>query len=100
VTDAETWTPEERALLDAALDFYGAAEGVIDYAAAERPQVRQDAAGFRAIRTAMAALEDRVREAHAAGLPPERIAEIARIDREMVDLILQRTAAAPGPDGG
>jgi hypothetical protein len=99
--EADAWTPPERALLDAALEFYGAAEGVIDFASRERPQLRQDAAGFEAVRRAMGALEDCVRGAHAAGVAPERIAEIARIDREMVELILQRgAAAAPGPAEG
>jgi hypothetical protein len=95
------FTPADRALLEAALEFYGAAEGVIDYVGQERPQLRQDAAGFAAVRAAMAALEDRVREAHAAGASPQRIAEIARIEREMVELILQRSdAAAPDPSEG
>lgn len=99
--EAGDWTPQERALLDAALEFYGAAEGVIDFAGRERPQLRQDAAGFEAIRRAMAQLEDRVRAAHAAGVAIERIAEIARIEREMVELILQRgPAATPGPARG
>jgi hypothetical protein len=96
---AGAWTPAERALLDAALDFYGAAEGVIDLAGEERPQVRRDAAGFEAVRRAMGVLEDRVRSAHAAGVAAERIAAIARIEREMVDLILQRDGAA-GPEEG
>lgn len=98
---AHAWTPPERALLDAALEFYGAAEGVIDYTGRERPEVRQDAAGFEAIRRAMGVLEGRVRSAYAAGVVPARIAEIARIDREMVTLILERErAAAPGPAEG
>lgn len=100
-TGAEAWTPAERALLDAALDFYGAAEGVIDYTGQDRPQLRQDAAGFEAIRKAMAALDERVRLAHAAGVAPARIAEIARIEQEMVELILQRPGAtAPDPVEG
>lgn len=94
--DAESWTPAERALLDAAVEFYGAAEGVIDFAG-ERPQVRQDAAGFHAVRQAMARLEDHVLAAHAAGATPERIARVARIEREMVTLILARHAAASRP---
>lgn len=87
------WTTAERALLDAAVEFYGAAEGVIDFAG-ERPQVRQDAAGFQAVRAAMARLEDHVLAAHAAGATPERIAEVARIEHEMVTLILARHGAA------
>jgi hypothetical protein len=93
----QDWTPVEQALLDAALQFYGAAEGVIDYAGRERPQLRQDAAGFEAVRRAMAALERCVVDAHAAGATPERIAQVARIEPEMVTLILQRRGAAPEP---
>jgi hypothetical protein len=96
----EPWTPVERALLDAALEFYGAAEGVIDYAGDERPQLRQDAAAFKAIRQAMGALEERVVAAHAAGASPERIAQIARIEPETIALILERQAAAPSPPQG
>lgn len=97
----EAWVPQERALLDAALEFYGAAEGVIDLSGDERPQLRRDAAGFDAVRRAMAALEDRVRDAHAAGVATERIAEIARIEREMVELILsRRRSVAPSPADG
>ncbi len=93
----EGWTPVEQALLDAALEFYGAAEGVIDYAGRERPQVRQDAAGFEAVRRAMAGLEQRVVDARAAGATPERIAQLARIEPEMVTLILERRGVAPSP---
>jgi hypothetical protein len=93
----EAWTPAEQALLDAALEFYGAAKGVIDYGAPERPQLRQDAAGFEAVRRAMAQLEERVTAAHAAGASPERIAQIARIEQETIVLILQRRGAAPNP---
>ncbi len=99
--EAERLSPVEQALLDAALEFYGAAEGVIDLAGVERPQVRRDAAGFEAVRQAMSVLEDRVRRARAAGVAPERIAEVARIEQEMVELILQRdTTAAPAPGEG
>lgn len=98
--DEGAWTPPERALLDAALDFYGAAEDVIDYAGPDRPQLRQDAAGFDAVRRAMAALEERVLAAHAAGATPERIAQIARMEPEMVALILTRRGAAPSPGEG
>lgn len=93
----EPWTPAERALLDAALGFYGAAEIVIDYAGPERPQLRQDAAGFDAVRRAMATLEERVWTARDAGLTPERIADITRIEPEMIALILRRQDAAPSP---
>jgi hypothetical protein len=95
--DEASWTPAERALLEAALDFYAAAEDVIDFAGRERPQVRQDAAAFSAVRDAMRALEERVVAAHAAGATPERIAQIARLDGEMVRLILERGGAAPSP---
>lgn len=93
-------SPAEQALLEAALGFYGAANGVIDYES-ERPQLRRDAAGFEAVRRAMAALEAHVRAASAADVPPARIAEVARIDPEMVELILRREpAAAPDPSNG
>lgn len=94
-----SWTPVEQALLDAALEFYGAAEGVIELAGRERPQLRHDAAGFEAIRQAMGALEQHVAAAHAAGASPERIAQIARIEQETIELILQRRGAAPSSDG-
>ena len=97
--EGRPWAPAERALLDAALEFYAAAEGVIDLDGSDRPQLRQDADGFKAVRTAMGALEQRVLAAHATGVAPERIAEVARIDREMVRLILQRGGAAPVPSG-
>ncbi len=90
----EDWTGAERALLEAALDFYGAAQGVIDYGGPERPRLRHDASGFEAVRQAMATLEQRVLAAHAAGSAPERIAEVARMDAEMVALILRRRGAA------
>lgn len=99
-TGEEAWTSAEQALLDAALEFYGAAEGVIDYAGRERPQLRQDAAGFDAVRRAMALLEERVVAAHTAGASPERIAQIARIEQETIVLILQRRGAAPSPTEG
>ena len=100
-TDVDTWSPLELELLEAAIAFYGAAEGVIDFTDRPRPQVRRDAAGFDAVRRAMGTLERRVRNAHAAGLPPRRIAEIARIEQEIVELIIAREApAAPEPDEG
>lgn len=91
----ESWTPAERALLDAALDFFGAAQGVIEYEGRERPRLRHDAAGFDAVRHAMARLEERVLAAAADGLTPTRIAEIARIEPEMVELILRRRPSRP-----
>jgi hypothetical protein len=95
--DAEAWTPAEQALLEAALAFYGAAGGVLDYAGRERPRLRQDAAGFEAVRRAMGVLEQRVVAAREAGATPERIAQIARIELETIALILQRQEAAPSP---
>ena len=94
--DGGDWTPVERALLDAALEFYGAAGGVIEFAGDEHPHphLRQNAEAFKAIRAAMGALEQCVVAAHAAGASAERIAQIARIERETIDLILQRQAAA------
>ena len=96
----DAWTPAEQALLDAALEFYDAAEGVLDYAGRDRPQLRQDAAGFDAVRRAMALLEERVVAAHTAGASPERIAQVARIEQETIVLILQRGGAAPSPTEG
>lgn len=99
--DGPPWTLQEQALLDAALEFYDAADGVIAFAGRERPQLRQDAAGLDAVRRAMGALEERVVAAHAAGASPERIAEIARIEPETIALILERRrTAAPSPDEG
>jgi len=88
-------TAVERQLLDAALAFYGAAGGIIEHAGLPRPRLRRDAAGFEAVRQAMAALEAGVVNAHEAGLDADRIAEIARIDAEMVALVLRRRGAAP-----
>lgn len=89
----------ERALLDAALAFYGAAEDVIDYAGPEPPRVRYDVGGLQQVRDAMAELEGHVRRARDAGLAPEQIARIARLDDEIVALILARAAEPPGPIG-
>lgn len=98
--DGDRWTPVERALLAAALEFYGAAGGVLEFTGDEhpQPQLRQNADGFKAIRAAMGALERCVAAAHAAGASAERIAQIARIEQETIDLILQRQAAAPSSD--
>lgn len=89
-TGAESWSAAERALLDSALDFYGAAEGVIDLADEDRPRVRHDLTRLQAVGDAMGVLEQRVREAHAQGVAPERIAEIARLEPEMVAAMLER----------
>jgi hypothetical protein len=85
----------ERTLLDAALEFYGAAGAVIDYAGPDRPRVRHDAAGLGQVRDAMTALEAQVRRAHAAGLPRDRIARVARLEEEIVELILAGGDAEP-----
>jgi hypothetical protein len=90
---SESWMPDERALLAAALDFYGAAESVIDYAGADRPRLRYEVGGLQGVRDAMGALEERVRLAHDAGVSPERIARITRLEPEIVDLILARHRA-------
>jgi hypothetical protein len=88
--DEEDWSAIERALLDAALEFYGAAEAVIDYGGPSRPQLRRDAAGLKAVRDAMAGLEDHICAAHASGVAPERIAGITRLEQEIVVLIVAR----------
>jgi hypothetical protein len=94
------WTPVEQALLAAALEFYGAAGGVIEFTGEEHPhpRLRHYADGFKAIREAMGALEQCVVAAHAAGASAERIAQIARIEQETIELILQRQAAAPSSE--
>jgi hypothetical protein len=85
----------EQSLLDAALAFYGAAETVIDYAGPEPPRVRYDVGGLQQVRDAMGELEDHVRRARDAGLAPEQIARITRLDDEIVTLILARAAEPP-----
>lgn len=101
--DEPDWSPAERALLDCALDFFGAAEAVIDYAGPDRPHLRYDVDGLQEVRSAMALLEERVHVAHEAGVTPERIASITRLEQEIVELIIARHggeephAAAP-PD--
>jgi hypothetical protein len=84
------WSPAERALLHAALEFYGAASAVIEYRGPERPHLRADAAGLRAVRDAMGALDRHVLVAHEAGVAPAQIARITRLEPEIVALILQR----------
>jgi hypothetical protein len=95
--DEDAWTPVEQALLEAALDFYSAAGGVIEFTDERHPHLRANADGFKAIQQAMGALQDRVVAAHAAGASPERIAQIARMEQETIDVILQRQGAAPSP---
>lgn len=89
------WSPAELALLDAALEFYGAADGVIDYGAEDRPRVRRDAPGFRAVRESMSTLEQCIRTAHAAGVTCERISRITRLEAEIVALIVARHGDQP-----
>lgn len=96
--DELDWAPAERALLDSALDFFGAAEAVIDYAGPDRPHLRYDVDGLQGVRSAMAALEERIHVAHEAGVTPERIASITRLEQEMVELIVERHRKAP--EGG
>ncbi|HEU4701720.1 MAG TPA: hypothetical protein VFS37_04495 [Conexibacter sp.] len=93
----QTWTPVEQALLEAALEFYSAAGGVIEFTGDGSSQLhlRHHADGFKAIRQAMGTLQERVVAAHAAGASPERIAQIARMEQETIDVILQRQSAAP-----
>ena len=88
----------EQALLDAALDFYGAAESVIDYGGPDRPRLRYDVAGLQAVRDAMAALERQMRAAQEAGVEAQAIARITRLEPEIVELILAgRPMPAPDP---
>lgn len=98
--DEELWTPHERALLEAALDFYSAAGGVIEFTDDKTPHLhlRHNADGFKAIQQAMGTLQERVVAAHTSGASPERIAQIARMEQETIDLILQRRGAAPSPE--
>jgi len=80
----------ERGLLRSALDFYGAAEAVIDYRGPDRPRLRYDVAGLQAVRAAMSELEVRIRLAHQAGMSPQEIARISRLEPEVIDMILGR----------
>jgi hypothetical protein len=80
----------ERGLFNSALDFYGAADAVIDYSGSERPRLRYDVAGLQAVRAAMGELELRISLASRAGMPAQRIAQITRLEQEVVDLILRR----------
>jgi hypothetical protein len=97
--EPDAWTPAERSLLDAALEFYGAAEAVIDYGGPERPRLRTDAGKLNAVRSAMVVLEGHIRVAHDAGVAPDRIARITRLEDEIVALVLDdhRGETEPGP---
>jgi hypothetical protein len=90
LTDPEVddWSPAERALLDAALDFYGAADAAIDYAGPDRPRVRGDSETLRDVRRTMGELEGHICRAHEGGVTAERIASITRLEPEIVALIL------------
>lgn len=80
----------ERGLFNSALDFYGAAGAVIDHRGQDRPRLRWDLDGLQDVRAAMGALERRIGVASRAGLSPERIAGITRLDPEVVELIVAR----------
>lgn len=80
----------ERGLFNSALDFYGAAESVIDYSGPEKPRLRYDVTGLQAVRAAMGELEQRISLAWRAGMSAEQIAEITRLEPEVVDMILLR----------
>jgi hypothetical protein len=89
----------ERGLLNAALDFYGAAEAVIDYTRHERPRLRYDINGLQAVRAAMTALEERIRLAQRGGLSAQRIAALTRLELDVVRMILERRDdTAPSAD--
>ncbi|MCW2951290.1 MAG: hypothetical protein JWQ48_460 [Conexibacter sp.] len=85
----QEWSATELGLLDCALEFYGAADAVIDYGGPDRPRLRYDALGLQAVREAMGLLERRIRAAGAEGLAPERIARITRLERDVVERILR-----------
>ena len=80
----------ERGLFDSALEFYGAAGAVIDHRGPGRPTVRFDLEALQSVRAAMGALERRIAIAWRAGLSTERIASIARLEPEIVELIVER----------
>lgn len=80
----------ERGLLKSALDFYGAAEAVIDYRGPNRPRLRYDVAGLQAVRAAMSELEVRIRLAHRAGMSVREIARISRLELDVIEMILGR----------
>lgn len=83
----------ERALFRSALDFYGAAEAVIDYHGADRPKLRFDLDGLGGVRAAMGALERRIAVAARAGFSTERIIGITRLEPEIVEGIVARERA-------
>lgn len=83
----------ERGLFDSALEFYGAAGAAIDHRGPDRPTVRFDVEALQAVRVAMGALERRIGIAWRAGLTNEQIASITRLEREVVELIVERQRA-------
>lgn len=80
----------ERGLFNSALDFFGAAVAVIDYRGSERPRLRWDVDGLHDVRTAMGALERRIGLACRAGFSTDQIVRITRLDRDVVELIVER----------
>lgn len=86
----------ERGLFNSALDFYGAAVAVIDYARHDRPRLRWDHDGLQGVRSAMAALERRIAIACRAGFTTERIVRITRLDPDVVELIVARQREMAG----
>jgi hypothetical protein len=86
--DASVTSFVERALLRSALDFYGAAEAVIDYHGPDRPRLRFDVERLQSVRAAMGALERRIEVAARAGFSIERIIGITRLEPEMVERIV------------
>ncbi|MDO8188037.1 hypothetical protein Q5424_11975 [Conexibacter sp. JD483] len=83
----------ERGLFRSALDFYGAAEAVIDYHGPDRPKLRFDLDGLGGVRAAMGALERRIAVASRAGFSTERIIRITRLEPEIVEGIIARERA-------
>ncbi len=84
----------ERGLFRSALDFFGAAEAVIDYHGPDRPRLRFDVDGLGGVRAAMGALERRIALASRAGFSTERIISITRLEPEIVENIVERERTA------
>jgi hypothetical protein len=85
----------ERGLFKSALDFYGAAGGLIAFDHGDRPALSWDIERLQEVRAAMGALERRIAIALRAGLSTERIISITRLERELVERIAEHAAAAP-----
>ncbi len=92
-TEATIASAVERGLFRSALDFYGAAEAVIDYHGPDRPKLRFDLDGLGGVRAAMGALERRIAVASRAGFSTERIVRITRLEPEIVEGIVARESA-------